>query len=259
MATVYEYTLRCTTDGTDEKILLRDDEAAPTKCPTNTAHTIDLASVRITDTISKNIVKVQEETTPTGGHFHAVTKVINATASTTTTADYTWPFPISISAIYFVSTSDHTGDHLEMIGAPDTTIGAITQAVAATDTIINVSDTVVDNTEKGYYLKLSDGTNTDDLGRVLNVDKVNKTVTVETAAVNAFSAATPTYVVQTIYLTGGPEGGPEIFEIGAPWRHIFGRSNIGSSYVPAGMVMRLRYIEKGATTKKIVFIVEYMY
>jgi len=201
--------------------------------------------------------KIQEETVETGGHFKLATKVLNISASTTEEVDYIWPIPISILAVYYVSQAVHEGDGLEMIISPNKTIGTITQPVVATDTVITVSDTVIGNACLGFYLKLSDGSNTDDLDRVVAVDKINKTVTVETAAVNAFAAGAS--VIQNIYMAGGPAGSTETYEIGPAWARMIGESKIGGTHVPANTTLRVRYIENKATSKKIVFKIEYLY
>lgn len=118
---------------------------------------------------------------------------------------------------------------------------------------ISVQQTVIDNTCIGYYLKLDDLTNADDLGRVVYVDKSNLKVYVENNCTNTFSAFTPTYVRQTVYSL-------KDCEIGVPWVHDIGQSKIGGSYIPADTIVTIEYENLSTDTdKEIVGLVEYLY
>ena len=249
--TLYKYRVHCTTDNQNEFIWLDENDSEPTTCPTNTSHSIDSSKTTIVDSRKPENIRIKEESIPTGEHFMCETKVINTNANDTSENDYSWPFPISILAVYMI-TSDHEGDNFEALIAPDTTIGTITSDVAADDTVINVSQTVIDNTSVGYILTLDDGTNNDNLGHVLAIDKVAKTITVETAAVNNFLAATPTYVKQTVYYLRN-------YEFGPAWEYVIGESKIGASYLPANTILRARYTNNSITNKKLVVKFEYLY
>ena len=85
------------------------------------------------------------------------------------------------------------------------------------------------------------------------MDKVAKTITVETAAVNSFLASTPTYVKQTVYYL-------QNYEFGPSWEYVIGESKIGASYLPANTILRARYINNSAiANKKLVVKFEYLY
>jgi hypothetical protein len=118
---------------------------------------------------------------------------------------------------------------------------------------ITASHTVIDNTAIGYYLKLSDGTNFNELSRVVGVDKIFNKIYVEDNVTNSFANTTPTYVLQSVksihnHLIGGPGG------------YIIGSNKIGGSYVPANTPVRIYYDNKSTDTDKL-FIgkVEYLY
>ncbi len=67
----------------------------PTKCPTNTAHTIDASKTSIVDSIKSDVVSIKEETIPTGGHFQTTTLIVNALANTISSASISFPFSIT--------------------------------------------------------------------------------------------------------------------------------------------------------------------
>ena len=93
MTEVNYYKIFCTTDNKFEYVW---DVVPPNKCPVNAAHTVDTNSVAITRTVSENSVKIQEEETPTGGHFRVETITMAVAASETKSLDVTWPIPVSI-------------------------------------------------------------------------------------------------------------------------------------------------------------------
>lgn len=116
-----------------------------------------------------------------------------------------------------------------------------------------VSQTVIDNTAAGYYIKLDDFTNNDDTERVVRVDTTNNYIYVETNVTNSYLAATPTYVRQSVYSV-------KEYDIGHPWEHEIGATKIGGSYVPANVDVTIEYTNNSVTDDKLlVGRVEYLY
>lgn len=299
MASYNEWRVRCLTEALDKTWILRDDEADPTTCPTNTAHTIDTTKTVVLKTIQDNIVTIKEEDQPTGGHFGCATLKINAIKNTTSSACICWPHPVSALSINIVTTDIHKGDKISMSVGKDTIIGAITnflptfsnwtsqnytvgQTVGYTgpyhgyriytcvvNTVSNegplntsywqhglavsVSPTVTANTQIGYYLNLFNGVTTDNLGRVIMIDKNNGKVYVEYAPVNSYSPASPTYVRQTAYAY-------KDFEIGEAWGRQIGESTIGGAYIPKDVYVTAEYQNFSTDTDKVLIgHVEYLY
>lgn len=118
---------------------------------------------------------------------------------------------------------------------------------------IPVSQTVIDNIAVGYYVKLYDHVNQDDVARVLLVDVSNLKIYVETNLVNSFLASSPTYIQMTVYAFKN-------YEMCVPWEHEIGQSKIGGSYLPKDVLVSLDYHNMSTDTDKI-FIgrVEYLY
>ena len=299
MATYNEWRVRCVTEGLDKAWVLRDDEPDPTTCPTNTAHTIDATKTLVLREIQDNLVTIREEIQETGGHFGCATLIINSLKNTTTSAQISWPHPISAMSINFITTAIHTGDKVSMSVGKNTIIGAITnflptvsewtsqnytagQTVGYTgtsqgyrnytcviDTVsnenplntnywqhglaISVNSTVTNNTQVGYYLNLFNGATTEDLGRVLMIDKNNGKVYVESLPSNSYSPATPTYVRQTAYVF-------KDYDIGEAACRQIGESKIGGSHIPADVFVTADYENNSVDTDKVLIgHVEYMY
>src|SRR3972149_7035921 len=104
------------------------------------------------------------------------------------------------------------------------------------------SQTVYDNIAVGFSVKRYDGVNSNDLGDVLSVDKVNNTITMQTAATNAFSAASPTYVKISVCRV-------KDFEFSKPGIYNIGEKKIGGSYFPANEVAVVKYLNKSSISK----------
>ena len=106
---------------------------------------------------------------------------------------------------------------------------------------LNVSASVVNNTLFGFGINLFDGVNSDNMGRVLKVDKEHSKIYVETHDVNDFLAISPTYVRQSIFyvkdwvLGNGP---CDIYE-----------NKISVCYLPPDTTITAYYKNNGNATK----------
>lgn len=198
-------------------------------------------------------VTIHEHDDDIPGFYQCRGVVLNVAASTgIQTFDYTWPIPIALYSAEFTVKPENLGDDVEVMVGPNTTIGAITADVAATDAVFTVQQSVIDNIARGRWLNLFDGINNNDCGRVLSVDLTTLQVTVETAAVNSFLAATPTYVQTTAKMLYE-------YEFQAEGYFTLGESKIGGSKIPAGMPLRFAYNNVDGQAKKFVCHLEYTY
>ena len=245
---LYQYTCDNETGNPYKEEWRNSEDTVPSHCITDSSHTI--SNIHIVDTMTNDTVKIDENDSGTGGSYCAETKNMVIPANSTETFDYTYPFPVSVLSIEF-HVKNQQNDEVELHVAPDTTIGMITSPVSIGDTVINVSSTVIQYTKKGYYIKLFDGTNMNDLGRVVNIDIDNDTITLENAATYSF-ALTPTYIVQTIkmipHLVIGPDG-----------RYMIGESKIGGSILPTDTVIRVVYKNTSDVEHSFYPMIEYLY
>lgn len=118
---------------------------------------------------------------------------------------------------------------------------------------LTVSSTVLEYSKTGFYLTLDDGTNQDNMGRIISVDESLSRVYMENNPVNSFSPATPTYIKQTVYLIDN-------FEMGDSWARNIGEMKIGGSHIPKDTVIEVAYTNNSPTDDKtIIGHVEYLY
>ncbi len=250
MTTIYKWKIYCITDSKWEYVW---SETAPTTCPTDTGHTVNPNSVSDIEVISETIMAIKENTNGTGDHVKFDTIVINTPANQTTSSTINWPIPVNVLSLNFKTTGDNEDDQLNCCVSPDTTIGAITQDVTVNDTVINVDSSVISNISIGFYVKLDDGVDVSDLGRIISIDSGSNTITVETAASNSHAASTPTVVKLTVFYI-------KDYNIGLAGNYILGDSKIGGSLVPANTNVCFDYINNSVSVaKKLIVQIEYIY
>lgn len=248
---VYQYRIYCKTEGQN---VFQWGQGEPTKCPNDTSHDINIHSISVVDEQGPDVMSIKEETIKTGGNFRVQSEAVVASEgpNVTSIVEYSWPFDISVLAIYMAPDAANTGDVLTVTVGKDTVYGIITQDVNSGSTIIPVSASVVNAIAKGYYVKLDDGTHADDLGRVIAIDANNNTITVETATTNSFAAADLAQVKVSIRPVDG-------LELVNGLQYTLGMKKIGASFIPANTPITVEYLNKINVPKKLVLTYEYLY
>ena len=220
---------------------------------TNTNEVISKAEQQFKPLL-KVLIDEENSKEHTGGHYQCLSYELNITAQTGwTEKDISFPFSISLLAAFWINKSINEGDEVNFTVGENTVIGSITQDISASSTIITISKTVLDNVAIGYYISLTDGTNTDDVGRIISIDKETKQITVETPTTNSFLVSTPTYVRMTIKIVS------HLRFVGDNVPIIIGESKIGASFIPANTILKAKYNNKSGTAKTFSFVLEYLY
>lgn len=245
MTSVKKYRIYCSTDSKDE---FAWGTSIPTKCPTDTGHTI--GDIAVVDKVESNDVKILEEHVPTGGHFQATSFNLNsitAGPSVVTSLNVSYKIPVSGLAFSFVTEASQKGDKIDIIVGKDTIVGSLTADAKIGDTVLNVSQTVIDNIAVGFYVKLDDLSTANDCGIVVDVDTNALTITIDVALTSAFTAADPTYVRMSVYTL-------KDYYIGTAWRYEVGNSKIGGSYLLPGVTITIEYTNNTADSNKCLYI-----
>jgi hypothetical protein len=250
--TIYKYRIWCVTDSKYEYVWA---ESPPTTCPTNTAHSVDTGKIAVVDKREEDLVTIREENIATGGHYQASFNrlvVPSGVPGSLTTLDISFPHPISLLAAEWTNKDDIEGDEIEFQIAPETIVGAIASGVASGVNVIPVQQSVIDNVDVGYRIELLSASGYCNLGRLIDQNNSDNTITTEYSTVQAFSPLWPTYVRMHVemvirgYLAGNG-------------RIQLGEAKIGGSYIPAGTILRARYWNNNGLAKQLVFVLEYLY
>lgn len=249
--TLHKYRVYCITEA-QNVYTWREEGDAPTVCPNDPAHTINPNSISVLEEVSPNNLLIAQEKTITGGNYRLETyrHSINAGPNVITTGQLSWPINISLIALKFFTTIDHESDIFRIYEKSD--VGSVTADVTPADTVIAVDQAVIDALAIGYHVELDDGTNIDDLGRVIAIDTTNNTITVEKAAVNSFLASQSPVVRVFKKLV-------EKYEIGPAGKYTLLENRSVAQYLTANTILYIEYKNKSSTAKKLVFECEYLY
>lgn len=181
---------------------------------------------------------IKEEYGTTGGRFFSKTVVVFAEADSETIYDENLLVDTSALMIRYKTKEEHEGDEIDLHIAPNTVVGTLSADVNVGDSVITVSQSVIQNVFVGpCLLSLFDGMNEISLGRIKNIDAQNMQIETEFESQNNFSASTPTFVRMTITII-------ENRIIGDAWEYTIGSSKIGGSFVPQNTTVRFRYRNK---------------
>jgi hypothetical protein len=166
MTTVYQYQIFCVTE---QKMVTGWGTVHPTTCYNNHEHEVNLNSVSQIDKVSNNVVNVSNETIPfgqkpTSGNYRCSCLVMSCAPNTTSQSDVVFELPMSCNAIQFNVSTENIGDEVTITAAPNTVIGVLNADVNSGATHIPIQSSMIPYLQTGLYIKLSDGTNLDDMG-----------------------------------------------------------------------------------------------
>lgn len=200
----------------------------------------------------RTIIKIEEEsrdpTKETGHNYQSKSLDFTITAAGEQSEDFTFPYPIALFSAEWINQANYEGDIFHVHIAPDTIVGVLTANHLASDTTLNVNDTVVANVQVGKRIKIG----TFDCGRAIAVDVDGLTIEVENGLDAAYNAMEP--VKFTTVMVDG-------IRLMASSRMELGKDVIGGSFIPGGIPLRVIYENnEGSTTDKTFSVViEYMY
>ena len=221
--------------------------AIPTVCPTNTNHII--AAAASVPNYEGSVVQVKEEYIKTGGNYK--TKGLNFELAPLEFKTYDVSFPRNVTLLNFTifSEDENYNDCMNVYAAPGKVIGVLTAPAVTSDTLLHIND--VSLLDSGFLLGLQEGGNVHDCGEILTVNSGNNTVVVANAVVGSFNAFS-TFVNFTIH---------RIEDFIMPKKAIIqlGTSKIGGAAIPADIILRLTYENKGNVAKTFTSYFEYLY
>ncbi len=199
------------------------------------------------------VVTIKEETgTPTGGNFRSQSFIADIPPNSSQTFDYNWQYPISVIVLKFYTDNTFFGDTFNCLIAPNTTIGFITSDTPSNSNTFNVSPTVIRNCKIGYQCNLFLPYNSTiiDLGDIISIDYANNKV-VSSIPVNNNILAGSHFQISINNVRN--------FVISYPGCYTIGQSKIGTSYLPAGRIIRLVYNNNSSIPKKFIWNMEFLY
>lgn len=249
MTTIYKYRYFCTGE---QDYVYEWSETTPTNCRLDNSA---ITNIKIIEKREPDFITIKEEDVQTGGNFQTRCNFICATGPTGTIfiKDFVFPYDKSILNTQLITKGCQEGDYFNLLVAPNTPIGYLTQSTITGATILNVTNSVTTNIKNGYGIKVTNGIITNDGGEVINVDSASGTIQIDTPLTNTFSNTLPTGIIlQTIYMS-------KEFYLPPDGRYPLGLGKIGASYLPANRTVRFEYHKTTAEDNKLWIIVESLY
>jgi len=245
--TLNEYRIFCQTEN---KFVTAWSSIKPTLCPNSNSDTIDNNSVTIIDSISSNDVNIiQSDPGLTSGTYRIEGFSITIPANSTLSKDMSWPFNIAVMTINLYNSTEHIGDKVWGLAAPNTTIGVLTQSVSQGDTVIHVSPSVFKFIKIGQLITITNGHQKLDMEQCVHIDSVNNTLTCEIPAnapiaQNAYIQFTAQTIKNVVF------GNSQTISMA--------NKHLGSTPIPKGIISRLFYTNTGNFDKTFTYSVEYL-
>lgn len=150
-----------------------------------------------------------------------------------------------LSATWFCN-ENNIGDVASFYIAPNVVIGYATDNISSGNTVISVSDTVVENVIPGYLLQIDEN----ECITISEVDKINKTITLKEPI--DFNITVGNLIRFKINILSN-------FLFTGIGQISLGQSKIGSALIPPNTEMILEYKNNNEKGKEFSVLIEYMY
>jgi hypothetical protein len=235
--TVKKYKIYC---NTENSFVEGWGESSPSTCYNDSTHSINLNSVQEIDTVNNSQVKIIEDGVKVSRNVKVVhIEFENVEANQSQTKIYTFRYITSMYSYKFATDDTNKGDSITIAIDPNSPMGLITQDITTGDTVISAPLPLVLYGSAGFNVNISDGVNSDDLGEIISIDKVNNTIEVENPAQHDYSA-----IDTTAYMT---YYNMRNMKIGPPQMYAFGEDIIGGASVPVGTNVHFTYTNNATT------------
>lgn len=237
MSVINKYEIYC---NTEETYIIGWGETPPTKCYNNASHDVNIHSVQLLDTVASNTVSIKEDMVDvTGNKWVECIPILDVAPTETKSVTYTFPITVSMYSFMFVTDATNKGDNLSIIANPNTDVGLISNDIAVGATTLTLPALVISQIVPGFWLVIDDGTNIDDIGRVLAVNRLTNTITFQTPTTHAFSA-TNTHVKFSIKVLNN-------LRLCGADKYRFFDDIIGSTPIPTGTTATFIYTNNSTT------------
>ena len=251
----YRYILYCETEGKNVITILSDTKtpAAPSSCPNDAGHIINSNSVSLLDVSyeDETVVNQNKHRDLTNNNYAADSVIINVPEEDTVTVHNTsFPMDIYMVRARFKNHKPSRGDNIKVYLNPDTNMGNIGGVLNTGTNIIDVSATQIKNIQNGFYIKVTEGSDTSDMGRVTNIDWVNNQITMENNSSHTFTtAATMHMSIKFCDIQFDSDG----------INYDLGNSNLRGVLIPKNNNICVMYYNLTQGQKNITFTIEYLY
>lgn len=183
--TIYEWRIYCTTENTWKYVW---GPTAPTTCPTDTAHSVNLDSISDINVLSTQTVKIDTSgtpanATPVNNYFRLETVIFDAPANTVTTESRSFAYPISLFSGRIRTDEAKRGDSLTIEIGNGITVGALTAGALTGAMTVTVSVASLQFLAPGFFIHIIDSGTLTPTGpiEIVSVNTNTQVVTLSTS------------------------------------------------------------------------------
>jgi hypothetical protein len=245
MTEIKEWTVYCIEEGINVRLWSNE---IPTLCPNDhNDRTINNDRTRQVGFISTQQFQIKESFV---GFFQSTSIEVDVPASYPGEVfeyDFSYPMDLSVLKIGFYSHANMVGDEINGANEPLTLVGQLTETTPYGSMILNVASALANNENivKGVEIRLAMLTNPtiyEDVGRIIYVDPVNFTLTIENPLSQEFPIGSLIYI--TIYTIRDYciQRGDTFYS--------FGKKGIGARELPANVINRWIHTNNNGEPKK---------
>lgn len=189
MSQVNNYRLRCITENINVTCW---GVTAPTVCPNNNTHSINVNSVVIINSINETNVNVIDEVPPENEEYTKGRFRCNGLECSISTENYTikhfgWVYPICALEIIFYTLNENVGDYIDLHVIPTTHIGNTSNSIEIGATVIPLTDECFTIASVDMQIFIMDNINTFFLGCIISKNSETKTITITNASDKRFN------------------------------------------------------------------------
>jgi len=249
--TIYQYRVYCIEEGKNVTVW---SKTKPTLCPNDhTDRSIDPIRTTVIDTISKQHVITDDGLQ---GNYQVINieyDIPSGASGDVTIHDRSWPMDLEVWRSYFKPQSQHIGDKVDFITAPDTLIGALTATGISGSTGLTVTSITTDletGIVKGHEITITDTITPTHLGRIIGIDRENYQLIMELPLPQDYPIGSA--IILQPYMV-------KDYTIIDTEKIVLGEKGFKATILPANTIVRLIYTNHDGNAKKIYVHTEYYY
>lgn len=246
MDNIIEWRIYCITEDLWSIGWKKESEGIPTCCFNNNSHNVNVNSQQEISKTAITTVKIQQETTNTGGNIKYKGYKFIAPPNEVTTVHLSWEYPINIMRAFVNTDISELGNILDVIVSPKTIIGIITQNVVSGTKNITISESAIVYCKIGHECFI----NNDFIGIIIAVDEETFTITLKDIISNNYSIGDLFKIQRRII---------EDYNLGYPETSAVGGASMVGKYLPKNTQVEIKYTNNKNTQQPFCFSVEYLH
>lgn len=215
-----------------------------------TSSNISPDSVTILDQVSTNIIQIKNDAANTKGNYMLddFTIDIPANQSNIIVAKM-YPYPISCYAIYSYPTQSNISDNFSCYSTPFPTMNLMSN-IQPGQSNIKIPSVFTSYVNNGYKISLSNSSNSESLGKIININSNTNVLTTEYAPSNIYTTS-DTFNIKAYFVNN--------IMIATQEKIIIGQGTLNGTFIPTNTRVVLDYNNNNNLAKKMTFHIEYMY